>query len=109
MADMIDKKALLTAAFPEEIVELQRGGCVKVRAMTRGEALQIAGKKMPLAESERWVLSRTVVEPKLTEEDIAAWQEASPAGEIQEVFETVNRLSGMEEEADKEAYKQFRE
>lgn len=101
---MIDKAALLKARFGEETVEIPGVGEVRVRALTRGEALKVKGTH-DVAEVEQKVLAWAMVEPEMTEADVKAWQEASPAGELQVVFDAVLRLSGMEKHADKAAYK----
>lgn len=105
---MIDKAALLKARFGEEAVEIPGVGEVRVRALTRGEALQVKGKEQDIAAIEQWVLSRAMVEPEMSEADVKAWQDASPAGELQVVFDAVLRLSGMEQTAAKAAYKSVR-
>lgn len=106
---MIDKEKLLAERFGVEVVELPGVGEVKVRAMTRGEALQVRGKPDDVGAMERKVLSWTMVDPKMSEEDVKAWQDCSPAGEIQTVFEAVVRLSGMEVDSAKSAYKSVRD
>lgn len=103
------KEDLLKQMFGIQEVELQRGGTVKVRGLTRAEAHTVKDKKMTEEESEQFVLSLAVVEPKLSKDDVRAWQENSPAGEIQDVYEAIVRLSGMEKAAAKAAYNDFRE
>lgn len=100
----MDKNALLTQHFEEEKVEL-KAGAVTIRSLSREEALMYAGKKLDAAEAERKLLAKAMVDPEMSEQDVAAWQKASPAGEIQKVFTAVVRLSGMEESSAKEAYK----
>lgn len=104
----IEKSKLLEAMFGIEEVELQRGGSVKVRGLSRAEALTIKGKEMPQDEMEQKLLSAALVEPKLTEAEVKTWQESSPAGEIEDVTAAIMRLSGMEKAAAKAAYKEFR-
>lgn len=67
--------------------------------------MTVAEKGFDPTELERYVLSRSVVDPELTEDDVAEWQKASPAGEIQSVFEKILDLSGMTVGAPKAAYK----
>lgn len=105
---MIDKAALLKVRFGEQTIEIPDVGEIRVRALTRGEALQVSDMKQDAASLERRVLSWAMVEPKLTEEEVGEWQDCSPAGEIQEVFQLIVRLSGMESTSAKEAYQQFR-
>lgn len=106
---MIDKEALLQQRFGVKEMEIPGVGTIKVRALTRGEALQVQGKEMAVADLERKLLSWAMVEPKLTEDDVRAWQDASPAGELQDVVDEIIRLSGMEKAAAKAAYQKFRD
>lgn len=101
----VNKIDLLKQAFGIEEVELQRGGTVSVRGLTRSEALKVKGQEMPEAEMEQHLLSTALVDPKLTRAEVAEWQDASPAGEIEDVIAAIMRLSGMEKSAPKEAYK----
>lgn len=102
---VLSKTDLLKAMFGLRDVELARGGFVKVRALTRSEALKIKGQEMPEEEMEQLLLSLALAEPKLTPEEVKAWQDSSPAGEIEEVIAEIMRLSGMQKSAPKEAYK----
>lgn len=101
----IDKSALLAKRFGVETVEIPGVGEVKVRALTRGEALSFKGQTEDVRLFEQKILALAMVEPTMSEEDIKAWQDASPAGELDTVFSVVLRLSGMEKHADKAAYK----
>lgn len=102
---MLDKQALLKARFGEKVVEIPGVGEVRVRALSRGEALQIKGKEQDVAAIEQWVLSRAMVDPPMSEDDVKAWQDNSPAGELQVVFDEILKLSGMEATAAKAGYK----
>jgi hypothetical protein len=77
---------------------------VKVRGMTRQEMLDVPASEGPKV-SERWSLARCMVEPELTEDQVAAWQKAAPAAEVESVARAVNRLSGIENGQLKERYK----
>lgn len=104
----VSKADLLKARFGVEDVEIAGVGTVKVRALTRGQALQVQGQEMTVAEMERKLIAWAMVEPSLTEEDVQQWQDSSPAGELQVVTDAIVRLSGMESGASKEAMKRFR-
>lgn len=103
----VSKGDLLKARFGIEDVEIPGVGTVKVRALTRGEALQVQGQEMGIAEMEQKLIALAMVEPKLTEAEVKEWQDNSTAGEIQVVTEVIVRLSGMEQSAPKEAMKRF--
>lgn len=100
----MSKELLLKEHFETATVELSVCD-VTVRSLSRAEALRYANKGLDVAEAERKVLSKAMLDPVMSEEDIAAWQESSPAGEIQKVFAKVVALSGMEDDSLKSAQK----
>lgn len=104
----VSKADLLKKRFGEEEVEVPGVGTVRVRALTRGQALELQGKEMPVVEMERRLIALAMVEPKLTEDEVGEWQDNTTAGELQGVMEAIVRLSGMEAHAGKAAYQQFR-
>lgn len=106
---MLSKEALVNQKFGVEDVELPGLGTVRVRALTRSEALEVRGKELPVEEMERYLISRAMVEPKMTEDDVKAWQDVAPAGQLEPITQAITRLSGMEKTASKEAVQRFRE
>lgn len=108
MGEFVSKTDLLKKRFGEEEVEVPGVGKVRVRGLTRGQALKIEGKEMQVAEMERFLISTAMVEPSLTEDEVEQWQNNTLAGELQGVVEAIVRLSGMEQAAGKAAYQQFR-
>lgn len=105
----MDKAALFAPRLPEEDFEVPGVGTVRVRALTRAEALKIANQNMPVDQIERYLLACALVEPKLTENEVRQWQDVAPAGEIEPICKAIQRLSGLEEAADKAAYKSVRD
>lgn len=105
---MIDKDQLLKARLHEEEVDIPGVGSVRVRALSRQEALILKDKEMAYEEMELKLLSMAVVEPVLTEDEVRQWQAASPAGELEPVTDAIQRLSGMVAKADNTAMHQFR-
>lgn len=102
----MDKSKLLAKRIRTvEVVINDEGDTVTVQSLSREDALKIANKNLPVDELERFVLSRSMVDPELTEDEVAEWQSNSEAGEIQAVFEEVLRLSGLSKDAGKAAYK----
>lgn len=100
----MDKELLFTPRLSEESVEIPGVGTVRVRALSRGEALRAQSAK-GVAAIERAMLALGMVDPALTEDEVKRWQEASPAGELEPITRVIQRLSGMEAGADKAAYK----
>lgn len=102
---MIDREQLLKPRLPEETVEIPGVGEVRVRALSREEVmgLQEERDKRGQAGTEAFCLSRGIVEPELSEEDARALLRASAGAELQPVVDTILRLSGLTEGAQKSA------
>lgn len=102
--------ALCTVSLPEETYLIERNGLeLIVRGLSHDEALELqefsAKEGTTNAAYEQLMLSWAVIWPKMNKGQIKAWQKSSPAGEINEVVKVVRRLSGMDEDAAKNAYK----
>lgn len=105
----LDKEKLLAKRLKTETVEIPDVGEVVVRALTRAEAFQFTEKDLEPEDMERRLLASALVEPELTFDEVAEWHSSSTAGEIQPVVQAIMRLSGLEVDTPKQAYKQFRE
>lgn len=104
------KDALFATSLPEEDVDIPGKGTVRVRALTRSEALacqQVKQGPDRVAAIERKMLAMAIVDPEMTEADVGRWQKASTVGEMEPVGAKVQELSGMTEGAAKEAYREF--
>lgn len=100
----LDKDALFSrSATREDDVELPGGGTVRVRALTRAEALRIAAEKKGggTAVLERKLLAAGLVEPQITEAEAEAWQQSASADAVRAVSDRIAELSGMVEGAAK--------
>jgi len=106
----VAKELLLKARVPEAWVEIPGVGSVRVRGLSRGEVfvLQKTQQDKDVARYERKTIALGMVEPQLTELEVQAWQEASPAGELERVGAKIRELSGLQETAEKEAVLDFR-
>lgn len=105
MSGIADKSALLASrGIGLHTISLGELGEVKVRALTRAEALGFQGEQ-DASSAEAGLLAVALVEPKLTVEEIHQWQAVSPAGELAPVVDKILELSGMTAEASKEAVK----
>ena len=108
--EFLSKEALLTAAFGVVSVPIPgKKGAVQVRPLSRTEALSVQGVELTTAEVEQKLLSKAMVRPKLTEEEVEVWQNSSKADEIEPVANKIMELSGMRKESAKEAVKTFRD
>lgn len=105
----VDKAALFAPRLPEEDFEIPGVGTIRIRALTREEALGLRDRDLTVAQVELALLQAAMVAPALTGEEIVRWQKASPAGELEPVTAAILRMSGMAKSAPKEAMKSFRE
>lgn len=108
----VSKEDLFKRRVKEVDVEIPDVGTIRVRALTRTEVLSLGvvpgqGAELDLAEAERKVISAGMVEPPMTQDDVKAWQDSSPAVEINAVFLAIVELSGLTGEMPKEMVKQF--
>lgn len=102
----MDKSKLLSKRLSTKEIRIGNDeDTVTIRSLSREDALKVTHKEMAVAELERFVLSRTMVDPEMSEDDVREWQRNSDAGEIQSVFEEVLRLSGLTKDSGKAAYK----
>ncbi|MFC0628542.1 hypothetical protein [Kribbella deserti] len=105
MTDYLTPGQLTTGEFPEEDVPVA-GGKVRVRGLSRGEVLRMqadkeSGRIKDLGAWERRMISLAMVNPQLTEIQVADWQEASVAGALEELTRVISELSGLNDDADK--------
>lgn len=101
----IDKGTLLArrSGKPGD-VQIPGVGTVTVRGLSRKELMGIDHEAGVLV-AERQTLALAMVDPRLSEDEVEVWQDNSPADEISPVMNEVNRLSGLGQNAHKEAYK----
>lgn len=92
-------------------VKLPSGkGTMKVRALTRLEAMKMREKgEMVSIEMEQKMCALGIVDPKMTEKQVARWQEISPAGDMETVIRKIMDLSGLEERPGKSSLSEVRE
>ncbi len=104
--EIIDKGAVLggNRPLPTEPYEIEGVGWVRIRALTRAEALRLenAGSE---ATKDAQVLSWGIVEPVFTVAEIIEWSGSAPAGELQGVSTRIAQLSKMLPDSPKESYK----
>jgi hypothetical protein len=100
-------RAATASGMPEGDVDVPGVGTVRVRGMTRAEALTLRAFAGNVAKAEAVMLSFGMVDPALTEAEAARWISVSPATEIEDVTDKISELSGMKPTAAKEAVKEF--
>jgi hypothetical protein len=98
----MDKELLLKARIPEYEYEIPGVGSIVIRPMTREEMHTITGRnKKDTLRGEVQVLAACMVDPKLSEDEVAQWQRSSPSGELSKIVNKIMELSGLTEDADK--------
>ena len=105
----VSKEELLAKRFGVEDFEVPELGTFKIRALTRAQALQVKDRELPVAQAEQWILSSAVVDPQLSEEDVAELQANLPAGLLEPLVDRIATLSGMKREAAKSGVPDVRE
>lgn len=97
----MDKDRFLEAALPEAEVVIPGVGEVMVRGLTRHEVLALAALKDDQCALEQRIVHLGLVDPALSEDDVAAWFLSAPAGYTDLIVDEVSRLSAMSKEAPK--------
>ena len=92
---MLDRETLLKARLPERTVTLDGVGELRVRALSRAEAIRLKDFAEKTAEGESLVLKLGVVDPVLSDDDVRAWRDAAPAEEIETVLGAILDMSGL--------------
>lgn len=105
---MIDREQFLKVAVPEAVVDLPGFGEVRVRGLTRVEAMGLKGFS-DNGDLERRIIHLGMVEPALDEDDVAAWYAAAPAGMTDIIVDQVSKLSGLGQGAAKSGVPGIRE
>lgn len=98
---MIDRETFLKPRLGETVVELDGVGQVRVRALSRTECLRIRDLKDDQAAMERAIIALGLIEPALTDEDVAAWHEQAVPGEVDTLLTAIQSLSALGEGAAK--------
>lgn len=103
----VDKVSLLARRLGEGEHEIPGFGTVRVRGMSREELLE--WRSLDAAVGDRKVLAACLLDPVLTEDEVATWQKHSSPLEIEGVLEAIRDLSGLGEGATKSGVSGVRE
>lgn len=90
---MVDKAALLAPRLPEDDVEIPGVGTVRVRALSRAEAMKV--QRLPSKERDAQTIALGMMDPPMSVDDVKAWAAASPAAEMEAVARRIAELSGI--------------
>ncbi len=107
---MIDKDTLLskTRVVEHSTVTIPGVGDVKVRGLTRAEVIQVQGAE-DMGDMERRTLVAGLVEPILTADEVAEWQDSAMSLAVDMVSGTILKLSRMLPGQDEETEARFRQ
>ena len=105
---MVSKGELLAWRVPEGEHEIEGVGTVKIRGLSRAEAIELR-KVDDAAVADRRMVALGLVEPKLTEDEVKTWQENSPIHEIEALTVAIGELSGQGAGAQKSGVSGVRE
>jgi hypothetical protein len=106
----VSKEQLFERRLDTDEMEIGTLGTIKYRALSRQETLDNQkAVDNGVADMERKMLSSAIVEPELTYQDVQKWQQMAPPNEIEPIVDAITKLSGLGEEADKEAAERFPE
>lgn len=82
-------------------VEIEGVGTVLVRGLSRWEMIHLQALEGNRHRQDAAALAIAMVEPKLTDEEAAAWQRAGGWMEIEAIARKINELSGIGKDAAK--------
>jgi len=86
----------------EEDYEVPGVGWIRIKGITRADFLTAQRRfGEDLQAQERFILSRSVIQPRVTEAIAGQWQEASGVQEINKLAMRINEMSGITQGADK--------
>lgn len=92
---------LVAPRLVEDEYEIPGVGTVGIRGLSRQEVIDLQKLEGDVDVRERRMVSLGLVDPPVTEEDVAKWQKTSLAGEIEGLTVAIGNLSGLGVKADK--------
>lgn len=105
--DLINAAAAV--ANVEEDFPLPSGLIVKIRPLKRIEVMMIGKGNAPTDVREAKYVAAALVLPRMSEKDVQRWQRASTAGDMQELVERIQFISGMSKAGEKATAAEFPE
>lgn len=95
------KARLLKQRLGERTITIEGVGDVLVRGLSREEVLLLQKSSGNPRQLEQKILAVGMVDPPMTEKDAALWQKSASSGEIDQVVDAINQLSGLVQGAQK--------
>jgi hypothetical protein len=100
----LTREQLLARKIGHEVVDLGDGSTVKVRGLNRDQAHTMQQLDTS-RDRDLFMIAEGMIEPKMNEEDVAAWFAGDETGAIERVSKAIVRLSGMADGQGKDATK----
>lgn len=104
-AKLLAKRAATPSGMPEDDVDVPGQGTVRVRGLSRAEQLltvkqgdiDAAGNPdiTRVQAIEGRMLAMAMVDPEMSEDEVATWQGCGGSNEIEPVVEKIQELSGL--------------
>lgn len=112
MGDDVKARLMALCAMPEDTIEIPGVGQVKLRGLSRSEVVGLGVQSPDLTQSELFdltvkVVSKSLVEPKLTGAQVDTLMNHVPADVFNILVDTAMRLSGLDEGASKDVVSTF--
>lgn len=101
---MIDKERLLKSRLAEDDYDIPGVGTVRFRVLSWAECAQfqaLTDKGKDSADVYRRILTLALVDPVLSEDEVAEWMGSATGGEIENLVRMVITRSGLVEGAQK--------
>jgi hypothetical protein len=101
LEELLAPRAATSSGMPEDDFTLVINGIdrlVRVRALTRSEALSLRDTEGGAAAFERVILSTAMVAPVVSQEQVIAWQSAAVAVELEPLVNKITGMSGLTDE-----------
>lgn len=95
---MLDREAFLKSSPPERVVELSTGS-VRVRGISRAEALTLKGQDLSVLEPR--IIQFGLVEPELSAADVDEWYLHANCLDVDIMVRAISELSGLSAAAPK--------
>lgn len=108
MSEYLGKEeVLLGATLPEQDVPV-RGGKVRVRALSRAEAMEMFALDGSASDKEDFILATALVNPTMDLDEVKSWRARDEFRTLRDVSDAVIDLSGLLEDAEEALERSFR-
>jgi len=100
----LTREQVLARKLGHGVVDLGDGDTVEVRGLSRDEAHHLQTLEV-VRDRDLYMIATGMVDPKMNEDDAAAWFAGDEAGSLEKVANEITRLSGMADGQGKDATK----